>query len=248
MFLPEQQYHRVSLTLDDIKKSLENQTPIVGLLQGFDRENNNFKVSFGAGLSGIIPKEYFSVYPNDFKTSGNVACYVSEITEDGVIILNRYTLIIDTIQEIREKRYDILKSTVLFLPKTGAVCDIGNGVRGFIPLKNLSRCHIFEASDVLNPGKNITLKIDSYSPDKTSFECNYKDVFKTSFITYRKGQIISGVVRTPVYDDNKRVTGYFVEVSPNTKGIVDGAALKYGQRLNFKVKSISSTGLKLEIA
>lgn len=238
------------LTLEDFKKAEIDRTIVSGVIKGFDKEKKRFVIDLGE-KEAYIKKDDFSLYDGDLGKSGNVLGYVKYISDDDTIYLDRRSLITDTIALLKNKLsngpFKITSVVVKTLP-FGCILDIGNGVRGFLPNRYISKCAINDSSDVLQESQEIRVLIESFDMDRLSFLVNYKDTLNHSPYFYKVGTKVSGIVRNNIRDKEGNTTGYFVEITPNICGIVDVSYLQYGKEMPFMVKSVSSAGVKLDLA
>ncbi|MEG2348321.1 MAG: S1 RNA-binding domain-containing protein [Clostridia bacterium] len=249
MLKPECLYHYYNMSLQEIQFACKKKQLILGLI--YDIKSDSLTVRLGSNIFATLPKENYSMYPDDFnyvyKHEKKIVCYIEDI-ENGNIILNRKKVMEDSFLEVKCMIGQKVTAKVLTLIDFGAFVDIGHGIKGFIPLRDLNKCRINTSFDVLSKNQVINVIIESFNDITGNFNVNYKACFNGSTCDYSRNQIVEGKIRCPLFQDGQ-LTGYFVEITPNLNGIFDTSSIMtYGEKRRFLIRAISKKGLKLELA
>ena len=111
----------------------------------------------------------------------------------------------------------VMKGRVASVREFGAFVDLGGGVQGLLHVSEMGWSRVADASEVVKPGEEITVKILRVDDDKQRISLGLKqlteDPWSRVHETYEVGQVRAGRVT--------RVTefGAFVELEPGIEGL-----------------------------
>ncbi|PYQ70924.1 MAG: 30S ribosomal protein S1, partial [Acidobacteria bacterium] len=111
----------------------------------------------------------------------------------------------------------VMKGRVASVREFGAFVDLGGGVQGLLHVSEMGWSRVADASEVVKPGEEITVKILRVDDDKQRISLGLKqltdDPWSRVHETYEVGQVRTGRVT--------RVTefGAFVELEPGIEGL-----------------------------
>ena len=111
----------------------------------------------------------------------------------------------------------VMKGRVTSVREFGAFVDLGGGVQGLLHVSEMGWSRVADASEVVKPGEEITVKILRVDDDKQRISLGLKqltdDPWSRVHETYEVGQVRTGRVT--------RVTefGAFVELEPGIEGL-----------------------------
>ncbi len=111
----------------------------------------------------------------------------------------------------------VITGRVVSVRDFGAFVDLGGGVQGLLHVSEMGWSRVADASQMLKPGEEITVKVLRVDDDKRKISLGLKqlsaDPWSSVPATYEIGQTISGRV-TRVAD-----FGAFVELQPGVEGL-----------------------------
>lgn len=207
----------------------------------------------------VLGKQAFCPYSQiDLQSGGNPADYIEkrfsfrivEYSERGrnIVISRRALLEEERRQKAEElkktlKPGDEVQGTVQKLASFGAFVDIG-GVEGLIPMSELAWYRVNEASDVLNPGENVTVRIMDLDWANNRISLSLKqtleDPWSTAARRFPEETVVQGTV-TKLMN-----FGAFVQLEPGVEGLIHISNLGGGRRINHP-KDVVSAGDHVEV-
>lgn len=241
-----------NMSLEKIILANDSKEPLVGKVVLWKSKAKHLDVDLGNGIHGILPIDNASIYPsllpNGVPTASIRAIFgkpcivsvesVDTTGTDPIIILSRKELMLDAFNIISNLIGEETECSITSFSSFGAFVDVGFGVSGLIPFKELSLPRIRDLSDMgLNIGDKITAKILSVD-DNFHVTLNYKDQFENIALTLDIGDLI-----TVTLLDQHNSDGYFAYFNPNTSILVDvpvGGPFSYGDRVVARVKKFKS--------
>lgn len=220
---PRSQASKVSFSMDDFAKALEEQTYDFKqgqVVQGkvYSYESDGAYVDIGGKSLAYIPGDEVSL-----KTSGDWSevlplheeldfLIIREQDADGQVTLSRRQLEVkrvwDELAQIQESGKS-LQVRVAGVNKGGVTVD-WRGLRGFIP-----RSHLSERNDLLSLiGQNLTVNILEADRDRKKLVFSQRDAVKAeSFSQLELGQLVEGTVA------NIKPFGVFIDL-PGISGLL----------------------------
>jgi len=250
--LPEELYQ---MTLLDYTKT-PLKTGVVGTVIRYDDRKRAAVVDLGCGFRGVIPEREITVYPftysGEYKIANQILAIIGRkiraivtgIAEDGILILSR-RLSMEEAWNSLEENSNVL-ARIVGITQKNIFLDIGNGLR--------SRNVPYECTGTLINDLNHWFELYSYIPVRIiskGQECSDKIVsshrlvypdYNTSKKMYKEGQIISVRIGDRVNEE-----GYFCEVTPAIRGIIDTReTLKEGQRARAIVRKLTDKGIRMD--
>ncbi|GGC99686.1 MULTISPECIES: 30S ribosomal protein S1 [Pontibacillus] len=179
------------------------------------------------GLRGFIPASLVETYYvedfNDYKGRTLTLKVIELDREQNRVILSHSAVVEDEkdarkaalLQELEADQ--VLDGTVQRLTDFGAFVDIG-GVDGLVHISQLAHEHVDKASDVVEEGQKIQVRVLSVDRDNERISLSLKDTLPGPWDQVgekiRPGDILEGKVRRLVN------FGAFVELLPGVEGLV----------------------------
>ncbi len=151
----------------------------------------------------------------------------------------------------------VIEGTVQRLTDFGAFVDIG-GMDGLVHISQLSHQHIEKASDVVQEGQKVQVKVLSVDKDNERISLSIKETLPGPWENIAekapKGSILDGTV--------KRIVSYgaFVEVFPGVEGLVHISQISHkhigtphevlgeGNHIKVKVLDVNETEQRLSLS
>ncbi|WP_173916286.1 30S ribosomal protein S1 [Halobacillus sp. Marseille-Q1614] len=219
------------------------------------------------GLRGFIPASLVETYYvedfEDYKGRTLTLKVVELDREQNRVILSHRAVVED---EESSKKQEVLQSledgqvvegTVQRLTDFGAFVNLG-GIDGLVHISQLSHQHVEKASDVVEEGQKIKVKVLSVDRDNERISLSLKATqpgpWHDISSRVQSGQVIEGTVRRLVS------FGAFVEVFPGVEGLVHisqisnrhigtpGEVLEEGQQVEVKVLDVDEQAKRLSLS
>jgi small subunit ribosomal protein S1 len=149
---------------------------------------------------------------------------ITEYSEGGKnLVVSRRALLQDAQQASADQARQsivvgaVLTGRVVSVRDFGAFVDLGGGVQGLLHVSEMGWSRVSDASQILKPGEEITVKVLRIDDDKRKISLGLKqlsaDPWSSVAARYEVGQTLSGRV-TRVAD-----FGAFVELEPGVEGL-----------------------------
>ena len=149
---------------------------------------------------------------------------ITEYSEGGKnLVVSRRALLQDAQQASADQARQsivvgaVLTGRVVSVRDFGAFVDLGGGVQGLLHVSEMGWSRVSDASQILKPGEEITVKVLRIDDDKRKISLGLKqlsaDPWSSVSATYDVGQTLGGRV-TRVAD-----FGAFVELEPGVEGL-----------------------------
>jgi small subunit ribosomal protein S1 len=115
----------------------------------------------------------------------------------------------------------VMTGRVVSVREFGAFVDLGGGVQGLLHVSEMGWSRVSDASQIVKPGEEITVKVLRVDEDKRKISLGLKqlsaDPWSSIHHTYEIGQVRSGrVTRVAAF-------GAFVELEPGVEGLAHGS-------------------------
>lgn len=228
-----------SLSLEDFESCFRSHTSVCGIVDDVDVENEEFIVELSNSIEAHLPfKEsvyqdfielsyetnYGEIIPSHYSESligRKISVYITSFTEDRIEVSripslkNAYEAILEGIKD----QSSIFQCYVLSCSRRSAFVDMGGGVLGLIPVKNLSCLMYTDLQYWVQAGDIFSAKIDSFDKENMKFYLSRKaySLSEISPDSFERGDMITVAVGQPV----PSCDGYFVEITPGIAGIMD---------------------------
>jgi small subunit ribosomal protein S1 len=126
----------------------------------------------------------------------------------------------------------VLTGRVVSVRDFGAFVDLGSGVQGLLHVSEMSWARVSDASSVVQPGDQITVRVLRVDADAQKISLGLKqlagDPWAKALETYHIGQVRSGrVTRAAPF-------GVFVELEPGVEGLVPASETGIGRDADLK--------------
>ena len=150
---------------------------------------------------------------------------------------------------------DVLKGTVAKIVPYGAFVKFDK-VQGLIRLKDVDHAFIKSASEVINEGDEIEVKV--ISKEKGKLELSRKELLETPYAIYKKNHNVSDVVKARVA--NKMPFGVLCEMADHVTGLLHrteyswnpndnyAASLKIGDEIEVAIIRFEDDGEKIGLS
>ncbi|RWZ60250.1 30S ribosomal protein S1 [Halobacillus fulvus] len=219
------------------------------------------------GLRGFIPASLVETYyVEDFEDykGKTLSLKVVELDREQNRVILSHRAVVE--QEESAKKYEVLQSleegqeiegTVQRLTDFGAFVNLG-GIDGLVHISQLSHQHVEKASDVVEEGQKVKVKVLSVDRDNERISLSLKATQPGPWhdiqSKVKSGDVLEGTVRRLVS------FGAFVEVLPGVEGLVHisqisnrhigtpGEVLDEGQQVEVKVLDVDEDAKRLSLS
>ena len=219
------------------------------------------------GLRGFIPASLVETYyVEDFEDykGKSLSLKVVELDREQNRVILSHRAVVE--QEESAKKYDVLQSledgqeiegTVQRLTDFGAFVNLG-GIDGLVHISQLSHQHVEKASDVVEEGQTVKVKVLSVDRDNERISLSLKATQPGPWHDIqnkvKSGEVLEGTVRRLVS------FGAFVEVLPGVEGLVHisqisnrhigtpDEVLEEGQQVEVKVLDVDENAKRLSLS
>ena len=260
-FKPEGWNNEISqLNENNIGQYIEKKEILQGLVKECDK-NYNLYISFGNGITGIMPrKEIEAINVEDgglAKTNlctGKVHKFVQfkikEAKDKNNIIISRKEVQQEALEWVKNDLKEGTKVTgiVKNIKPYGAFIEIGGGVVGLAHIEDLSIARIKSPSERLKIGQKVEVVVKAINRENGQLILSYKELLGTWEENAKKftaGTKVKGIIR----ETEKNKNGIFIELTPNLVGMAEyQEGLKYGQTVDVYIKKIDNEKRKIKLA
>ncbi|QAS50764.1 30S ribosomal protein S1 [Halobacillus litoralis] len=219
------------------------------------------------GLRGFIPASLVETYyVEDFEDykGKSLSLKVVELDREQNRVILSHRAVVE--EEESAKKYDVLQSleegqviegTVQRLTDFGAFVNLG-GIDGLVHISQLSHQHVEKASDVVEEGQTVKVKVLSVDRDNERISLSLKATQPGPWHEIQSkvssGEVLEGTVRRLVS------FGAFVEVFPGVEGLVHisqisnrhigtpDEVLEEGQTVEVKVLDVDENAKRLSLS
>ncbi|MFZ0477221.1 MAG: 30S ribosomal protein S1, partial [Halobacillus sp.] len=219
------------------------------------------------GLRGFIPASLVETYyVEDFENykGRNLSLKVVELDREQNRVILSHRAVVE--EEESAKKQEVLHSledgqviegTVQRLTDFGAFVNLG-GIDGLVHISQLSHQHVEKASDVVEEGQTVKVKVLSVDRDNERISLSLKATQPGPWHDIqekvKQGEVLEGTVRRLVS------FGAFVEVFPGVEGLVHisqisnrhigtpGEVLEEGQQVQVKVLDVDGEAKRLSLS
>ncbi|MGP4060101.1 30S ribosomal protein S1 [Halobacillus sp. H74] len=219
------------------------------------------------GLRGFIPASLVETYyVEDFEDykGKSLSLKVVELDREQNRVILSHRAVVE--EEESAKKYDVLQSleegqviegTVQRLTDFGAFVNLG-GIDGLVHISQLSHQHVEKASDVVEEGQTVKVKVLSVDRDNERISLSLKATQPGPWHDIQSkvssGEVLEGTVRRLVS------FGAFVEVFPGVEGLVHisqisnrhigtpDEVLEEGQTVEVKVLDVDENAKRLSLS
>lgn len=246
--MPESFYSLdTKMSFDKIKRAKDSGDFLVVKVISLDYKSQCLKVNLGNNITGIIPLYEFTIYPTQRHgmLSPSVYAFISkivcacviDITHDNNIILSRKKNMLKALDYLRSNSNETISCKITNIVKYGVFTDVGHGLSGLMHISEIAISRINRPEDLgFIVGELIDLKIISINDANYHISLSHIDVFKDIPNIYNVGDVISGIILTPV---DEIESGYFTYIHPAVGGIMDSPSkekIPYGTKVSVLIK------------
>jgi len=219
------------------------------------------------GLRGFIPASLVETYYvedfNEYKGQ-TLKLKVIELDREQNRVILSHSAVVEDENETRKQSLmqsledgQVLEGTVQRLTDFGAFVDIG-GMDGLVHISQLAHEHVDKASDVVEEGQKIRVKVLSVDRDNERISLSLKDTLPGPWDQVgdkvRPGDVLDGTVRRLVN------FGAFVELLPGVEGLVHISqianrhigtpqeVLEEGQEVKVKVLDVNEDEKRISLS
>ncbi len=219
------------------------------------------------GLRGFIPASLVETYYvedfNEYKGQ-TLKLKVIELDREQNRVILSHSAVVEDENESRKQALmqsledgQVLEGTVQRLTDFGAFVDIG-GMDGLVHISQLAHEHVDKASDVVEEGQKIRVKVLSVDRDNERISLSLKDTLPGPWEQVedkvRPGDVLDGTVRRLVN------FGAFVELLPGVEGLVHISqianrhigtpqeVLEEGQEVKVKVLDVNEDEKRISLS
>ena len=172
--------------------------------------------------------------------------------ENDVIFLSRRKNLLEVFDYFKENINLKVEAVITGATDFGVFCDIGDGLIALCHYSEMSRARIFPKKFV-RIGARVCVMVYPNKKSEKMLNCSIKRATIVNYSEIKNGDTIKVKVGQPVYNEDGKVTGYFVEITPAISGIADvqcfrdKAILKNGQIVDAYVRSVRANKHKVKL-
>lgn len=234
-----------------LEKMQNERTVIEGVI--LNKVKGGFMVDIDSALA-FLPGSQVDLHPVKDKEADALLgtrhkfIILSMDRDRGNIVISRRAILEEAGAEGKAKALEkleegqIIEGVVKNITSYGAFLDIG-GVDGLVHNSDVSWKRVVHASDVLEPGKKVQVKVIKFNKETGRISLGIKqleeDPWKAVDVEFPVGQVIKGTV-TNVTD-----YGIFVEVKPGVEGLVYVSEISW--KKNASPHKVTSQGAEIEV-
>lgn len=245
-FKPEACYEKTNMQETKIKVG----TAVVGTAIEFDSRKRQLIVELGGSCRGIIPEDEVSVYDLTYAKgksvpqqvtsiiSRQIRAIVTDVINDSTFILSRRQSMIEAWETLKDGKNTV--GVVINNISYGIFLDVGNGIVTYISTAECSSTWISDTRTWFKDGEELLIRILSKGSNPTNRIISSRRLIDITKV--KIGDICCVRIGTKI------VGGYFCEVTPYWRGIIDSSEQFYeGEVVKGIVKKITAKGVKLDL-
>ncbi len=219
------------------------------------------------GLRGFIPASLVETYyVEDFEEykGKSLSLKVVELDRDQNRVILSHRAVVEAEESTKKQEVlqsleegQVIEGTVQRLTDFGAFVNLG-GIDGLVHISQLSHEHVEKASDVVEEGQTINVKVLSVDRDNERISLSLKATqpgpWHDLSSRVKSGEVVEGTVRRLVS------FGAFVEVFPGVEGLVHisqisnrhigtpGEVLEEGETVSVKILDVDENAKRLSLS
>ncbi|WP_017472210.1 30S ribosomal protein S1 [Amphibacillus jilinensis] len=219
------------------------------------------------GVRGFIPASLVETYfVDDFSEyqDRTLTLKVVELDRSKNRVILSHRAVIEAEQTVeKEQRLQSLEEGQVVEGKVARITDFGvfvdlGGIDGLVHISQLSHDHVEHASDVVNEGDDIKVKVLAVDPESERVSLSVKATLPGPWEQVEQqisqGDVVEGTVKRLVH------FGAFVEILPQVEGLVHISqistdhigtpqeVLEVGQRVNVKVLDVNQGEKRISLS
>jgi small subunit ribosomal protein S1 len=230
-----------SRTWEEIENAYASQSSIRGRV--LERTKGGLIVD--VGVRAFLPGSQVDLRPLrnlESLLGQEIDCKIIKLNKArNNLVLSRKAALEEELNEKRAKLQDLLSEGAELLGRVKNVTDYGafvdlGGMDGLLHVTDVSWGRVAHASEVVQVGQEIKVKVLKYDPDKGRVSLGLKqltpDPWHHVSAAYKIGQKLKGrVVSITDY-------GAFIEIEPGVEGLVHVSEMAWGRRLKHPSKLV----------
>lgn len=157
--------------------------------------------------------------------------------EDDLLILERNSIVLKTVDFLKNQKNQIIQATVESFVPYGVFVDIGNGVISLLHVIEISKNRYSNIKTIFKQGDIINVMILDYNEEENFFIISRKKAYEQKELKH--GEFVEAICALPLPDK----TGIYVEYNPAMNGLMDIPEdksfkdFKEGQKVIVAIKS-----------
>jgi small subunit ribosomal protein S1 len=230
-----------SRTWEEIENAFATQSSIRGRVL----EKTKGGLIVDVGVRAFLPGSQVDLRPLrnvDSLLGQEIDCKIIKLNKvRNNLVLSRKAALEEELNEKKARLLDVLKEgaelagRVKNVTDYGAFVDLG-GMDGLLHVTDVSWGRVSHASEVIQVGQEVRVKVLKYDPDKGRVSLGLKqltpDPWDRVATAYEPGQKLKGrIVSVTDY-------GAFVEIEPGVEGLVHVSEMAWGRRLKHPSKLV----------
>ena len=270
LILPECKHHldMYSISKKDLKDSYEKSESLTGKVTDIDVARRVVKVKLAEKVWVDMDWEDSCLETLTYKSKKNpeipdqvaailnrkIRCKVKEINGNDVYVSRKLNMEEAWNYIIALPEDYIFDATVVSINRNATMVfyDIGEGITGFCYYKDFSFTRI-RLNEWCKYGQTHQVRrIHEFDHEHYSARCSRKAACKRDYSDFRKYDIVYVVVGDQVFDECGAITGYYVEVNPLVRGILDltesTKRISYGDVVRACVKRVAPEKKKMTLS
>lgn len=235
---------------DELEAAFRNQSNVRGRVT--ERTKGGLMVD--VGMRAFLPGSQADVRPLrnlESLIGQEIVCKVIKLNKArNNLVVSRKAALEEEVGEKKSRLLELLKEgaelpgKVKNVTEYGAFVDLG-GLDGLLHVTDMAWGRVAHASEVVQVGQELTVKVLKYDPEKGRISLGLKqltpDPWEKVSATYQPGQRLAGrVVSITDY-------GAFIEIEPGVEGLIHVSEMAWGRRLRHPSKIVNVND-RVEIA
>lgn len=243
-----------SISLEYLESCYRSHIPVCGIVKDVDIESEEFIVSLSDSIDAYLPFKESTIQnfielsyeslsgkitTSDYSNSLiglKISVHITQFTPERIEIsrIHSLTLAYETIMNEITNPNAIFQCYVLSTSKRSAFVDMGGGILGRIPIKELSCLRYSDIDYWVQPGESFAVKLTSIE-ENMQFNLSRKkySLSEISADSFKIGDMITVAIGQSV----PKGDGYFVEITPGIAGIMDSKRYLYEGEFSIAIIS-----------
>ena len=242
------------MTIEELKWAVATKKTVTGMVINYNADSQMVRVNLGKGLVGLLPWSEVGIQDFTYKKDPTkkipdqvlflryriVRVKVMGIQPDNTIILSRKANLLEQFEILQENSEDtVYNAKAVGVYSAGIIFDISDWVTAYCHPKEFSATKVdLDTWVKIGDFYDVCLMKD-YNESISDFKlrCSRKQSSKIGYKNFREGEVVVVRVSRPIFENDK-VTGFFVEITPNCTGIGDVVPNHYFPKVGDYVHAI----------
>ena len=226
-----------SISLEQLESCYRTHTSVCGIVEDVDLENREFIISLSNSIEAFLPFKETTIQNfidlfleldsgeiiisnySESLIGRKISVHITDFTQERIEVSRIHSLALayETIMDSVQDAGALFQCYVLSTSRRSAFVDIGGGIFGRIPIKELSCLRYTDINYWVQPGDSFTAKLETVENNMFTLSRKTYSLSEITADSFERGDMITVAVGQPVPQGD----GYFVEITPGIAGIMD---------------------------